>query len=99
MEHILSWSVWSSKCVHKNQPTHQPASIRVPLQYINQHWFVFHPQISPFPLLFLVYPQISGSFVPSAVRADDATHALLPADNTDAGISNHVYEVSSSSFP
>jgi hypothetical protein len=82
-------------CVRNNQPT--PLFPLCPC--INRRQFVrrfmFHPQITPFSLLFLIYPQIAVTF---ATRADEATRALLPAGDTDVDLDDHVYKVSSFSL-
>jgi hypothetical protein len=58
-------------------PVHQPTPVRASSLNIYQRRFEFSPQLSHFPFLFLLYPQIIET---SITGADEAMHDLLTTD-------------------
>jgi hypothetical protein len=58
-------------------PVHQPTPVRVSSLNIYRRRFEFSPQLSYFPFLFLLYPQIIET---SIAGADEAMHDLLTID-------------------
>jgi hypothetical protein len=58
-------------------PVHQPTPVRASSLNIYRRRFEFSPQLSHFPFLFLLYPQIIET---SIAGADEAMHDLLTTD-------------------